>query len=117
MRKFIAITTQKEGFHAYPDAPEEVAFLRNLHRHLFKIRVEIEVTHGDRELEFFLVKRYVDSITSEIFALSLSCEDYAEKIIKKLSDKYKTAARFYFVSVSEDGENEGYAIYDERAQV
>ena len=37
--RYIFITDKFEGYHKYVDAPEEVAFLRNAHRHLFGVRV------------------------------------------------------------------------------
>ena len=66
---YIWITTSMEGFHAYPDAPDEVAFLRNRHRHLFHFRVYIEVFHDDREIEFFMFKRDVEKMIKFISCL------------------------------------------------
>lgn len=48
MKNYIWMTFEKEGFHCYPAAAtdpnlEDVKFLANLHRHLFKFRVYIEV--------------------------------------------------------------------------
>jgi len=59
VNKTIFITTSFEGVHCYPSAPEGVVFLRVPHRHIFGVRVEVEVYHDDRELEFILLKRKI----------------------------------------------------------
>ena len=68
-KSFIFVTFQKEGIHRYPAAatdpklatkrfgkPDEhwldVSFLADLHRHIFHFRVEMEVFHDDRDVEF-----------------------------------------------------------------
>ena len=43
VKKNIWVTFQKEGIHKYPDAPDEVDFLRYPHRHMFHFKVQIEV--------------------------------------------------------------------------
>jgi predicted glycosyltransferase involved in capsule biosynthesis len=94
-------TTRFEGFHRWPDAPDEVAFLRNRHRHVFHVRAEKAVSHDDRDVEFILLKRAVEA---EIKTVSLeeetetwSCERWASELLQRLQlDK---------VDVSEDGEN------------
>ena len=54
VKKSIWVTFQKEGIHKYPDAPDEVEFLRYPHRHIFKFKVQIDVEHDDRDIEFFI---------------------------------------------------------------
>lgn len=107
--KSIFITTQKEGYHCWPDAPDEVAFLRNLHRHMFGVKVSVQVFHDDRELEFILVKRFVNECLEEIFANAkerISCEEVATKLYRMVEAKYdKGAERYLVVTVDEDGEN------------
>ena len=34
----IYVKFTKEGIHCYPDAPEDVEFLKNPHRHIFHFR-------------------------------------------------------------------------------
>ena len=76
-KSFIFVTFQKEGIHRYPAAaserklatkrfgkPEEhwldVSFLADLHRHIFHFRVEMEVFHDDRDVEFIQAKRTIE---------------------------------------------------------
>ena len=61
-QKFIFVTFQKEGIHKYPDAPAGVEFLKYPHRHMFHFRVEIEVFHDDRDIEFILFKRELEGL-------------------------------------------------------
>lgn len=45
------------GFHHWPDAPHEVAYLRDRHRHVFHFEVEVPVFHNDRDTEFHMLKK------------------------------------------------------------
>lgn len=101
----IFVTFQKEGIHRYPDAPEGVEFLKHPHRHIFHFRVDIDVFHNDRDIEFILFKRELEALYS---AATLqvdhkSCEMLAEDLIDYISQKYP--GREVSVEVSEDGEN------------
>ena len=100
----IWITTQFEGIHAWPDAPEEVSFLSCPHRHMFHVKVEVSVTHDDREIEFILFKRWLDGVLSERYdEMAKSCEMMAKEIIELVREEW--GDRSIVVEVSEDGEN------------
>ena len=68
----IWVTFQKEGIHKYPAALEDpalatgdkydVSFLGYPHRHMFHFRVEIEVFHDDRDIEFIQFKRWLEEL-------------------------------------------------------
>lgn len=115
-RTYINVRGQYEGFHAYENAPDQVAFLKNSHRHIFKWRVTIQVFGTDRELEFFIVKSVLER---EILAYTRlksnlgSCEQQAEEILKGLVNAYGPH-RQYMVRVSEDGENDGFVMWHPR---
>lgn len=109
MLKVIYINTSFVGFHRWDNAPEEVSFLRDLHRHLFNVKVTIEVSHNDRDVEFFLLKKDVDFCIDRFDYASWlngklvwSCEMVAERLIRDLSLlEYKVVS----VEVNEDWEN------------
>ena len=103
MTNYIWITTSFEGFHKYPNAPEGVDFLKNLHRHIFHLKVFIEVFHDDRDIEFILFKRFVDTIPLEHNLNNMSCEMIADYIRDSIADKYPN--RKIKIEVSEDLEN------------
>lgn len=57
---------QVEGYHRYENAPEQVKYLRDLHRHVFHIKAKIQVNHNDRELEFIMVKHKLKSLMEDV---------------------------------------------------
>ena len=83
----VVVKTEIEGFHSFKDAPEEVAFLRNEHRHIFDITATLPETK-DRSLEFFIVKKALDDLCRVIFKEDLSCENYAKKVARALLTTY-----------------------------
>lgn len=107
----IWVTTQFEGFHRYPDAPEEVSFLRNDHRHLFKVKVWIQVTHDDRDIEFFIFKRQVESMLTGGQMNYKSCEMMSDDLFDQISALYPF--REVWIEISEDGENGSFKQYKE----
>ena len=110
MENYIWITTQFEGFHKYPAAPEGVEFLQYEHRHMFHLKIWIEVFHNDRDIEFILFKRYINSLIKENNMSYKSCEMISDELQKQISSKYPQ--RKIMIEVSEDGENGSYKTYD-----
>lgn len=112
-KKCIYIQTQKEGYHYWKNAPEEVSFLRYVHRHMFHIKIAISVIENDRELEFFLFKKDVVAIINYIWKIKklenstigapLSCEHIGTEIKSKLYELYPD--RYILIEISEDNEN------------
>ena len=106
MKRYIYITTQFEGIHRYENAPEEVSFLRNYHRHLFKIRLQVEVEHNERDIEFIMLKHAIDNYILQTYLdmmVNASCETIAETLIDYVKSSYPN--RKVICEVSEDGEN------------
>lgn len=109
LKRYIRVTDRYEGFHRYEDAPDQVAFLRESHRHMFHVEATIEVFHDDRELEFFMVKDVLKHQIVPFVSLSGnlgSCEQQAERILTGLKNTYGDK-RYMKVEVAEDGENGG----------
>ena len=109
-RRMIFVTFQKEGIHCYPAAATDpnligVEFLNWQHRHIFHFKVAIEVFHNDRELEFILVKRWLESLYSDkILELNhMSCEMISDGLYEVIATRYPN--RYIEITVSEDGEN------------
>ncbi len=115
MRTTVWVRHEFIGFHMWPEAPEEVAYLALPHRHLFKVEVEVTVSHGNRQVEFHMLKQDVMtycrvleaqmSCEGTLGTVSWSCEHIANNILEYL-DKYDV----FKVIVSEDGEC-GATIY------
>jgi len=106
----IWVTFQRAGFHRYPAASEDpgladVSYLGARHRHLFKFRVEIEIFHNDRELEFHQVLNYCESLYKDkhLEIDYKSVEMLADDLYLQLAKRYPDRAMT--IEVSEDGEN------------
>lgn len=108
----IWVTFQRKGYHFYPDPPEEVLYLKSRHRHLFKFRVEIQVFHDDREIEFHMFQNKIESwYDSGILELNhKSCEMMADELYQGIKEEYQSREipakkqRDLTIEVSEDGE-------------
>lgn len=120
-KSFIWVTFRKEGIHKYPAAltdPKlatgdeyDVSFLGHPHRHIFHFKVEIEVFHNDRDIEFIQFKRWLEKLYSEK-TLQLdykSCEMISDDLAEQINKKYPD--RDVIITVSEDGENGSEIIY------
>ena len=113
-KKSIFVTFQKEGLHRWPDAINfpGVEFLANEHRHMFHFRVDMEVFHDDREVEFILFKRELEKLYGD-GAMEIdykSCEMLGEELAKYIISHYP--GRQVKIEVSEDGENGAIIYYD-----
>lgn len=106
----IWVTFSAIGFHCYPMAPADVAYLRARHRHEFQFKVQIEVYHDERELEFHQFQRFCKGLfPDEASCSDKSCETMARELGAAIQAQYGTA-RMLMVEVSEDGEC-GSALY------
>lgn len=96
---------QVAGFHHWPDAPDHRSYLRDRHRHMFRVEVAAETTVS-REVEFHDL--YDDAFDSWVARWpeaehgSLSCEEIAQQLAARLPDRYDELR--LRIEVSEDGE-------------
>ena len=105
----IIVNLQVEGLHRWQDAMKvepKVGYLANLHRHMFHITAEKEVTHQDRDIEIILFKRSIyDYLQSQYFNGDYGCLDFdtmsCEMIASELLDEFDLDS----VLVLEDNEN------------
>jgi len=103
MRQIVWVTASFEALHRWPDAPIEVDFLQNLHRHIFHVRLEV-LTQSDRQVEFMMLKWELQDFLSGIRQNQgpTSCESFCTTILDEFNDKGYIVSK---VTVSEDGEN------------
>lgn len=104
MSATIYVTFSRAGFHRWPAAPAGRAYLRDLHRHLFKVRVDTVVMHDEREIEFHDLLDRAESLFEDIVSGApegKSCETMARQLADALRIFY---SRTFTVEVSEDGE-------------
>lgn len=117
----IWVRFQKEGIHKYPAAltdPKlatgdeyDVSFLGYPHRHIFHFKVEIEVFHDDRDIEFIQFKRWLEALYAN-GTLQLdykSCEMICDDLASQINNKYPN--RNLTITVSEDNENGATCSY------
>ena len=74
------------GFHHYPEAPDKVEFLKNNHRHTFRIRAGYSVEDSNREKEIFIQQDLLTEYLHESYGYpcifgSMSCEMIAEDLL------------------------------------
>jgi|TARA_R110000868_G_scaffold155583_2_gene381986 hypothetical protein len=120
--RMIWVTFQREGIHCYPSASTDpnlktndqfdVSFLANPHRHIFHFKVEIQVFHSDRDIEFIQFKRWLESLfaTQMLELNDKSCEMISDELYHVIANRYPD--RSIRITVSEDGENGATVQYN-----
>lgn len=95
----VVVKLEVEGVHHWPECPiEDVAFLRDKHRHMFHIAASKLVTHDDRDVEIIMLKRKITAYIGIIYDFGpKSCEMIAKELLEKFD--------LWSCSVLEDGEN------------
>lgn len=111
-RTVVYFRTKVEGFHYYEAAPEPVVFLKHRHRHMFGVRVDVRVTHDDRDVEFIIGKRLLELyLKCNPIDGPESCEMIARRVAHHFDENIGwSVAR---VEVDEDGENGAIITFDE----
>jgi hypothetical protein len=108
MLKMIWVTFQRKGFHRFDKAAisptlQDVNYLSYKHRHLFKFKVSIEVSHSDREIEFHQFLNWLESLYDGTLELDFkSCEMLADELAFIIGKRYNK--RKLIIEISEDGE-------------
>lgn len=109
LKHYIRVTVHFAGLHYWSKAEDPHAYLANPHRHTFIVTATKQVTHADRQIEFFafedeILKFIRDRwcLGSDVYLIDLdnySCEQIASEILTQfdLSECW----------VSEDGQHEG----------
>ncbi len=103
MTSTVVITTnQVEGFHAWPEAPASLGYLKDRHRHIFAIECEFAVSHDDRDIEIITQEHLVENFIRERHGIpamfgSMSCEAIAREILQSFQPSCLA------VTVREDG--------------
>lgn len=109
----VFVTAQIVGYHRWPEAPATTSYLTEDHRHLFGVKVELEVSDENRQVEYHALKRWLldaglawvgtNEWNERLFS-KMSCEMIAGRILHQLYVDWP-GSRWYQVTVDEDGEN------------
>lgn len=109
-KRWIWVTFSKVGLHHYPAANndptlKDVAYLGSPHRHKFGFKVQIQIFHNDRELEFHQFLNFCESIFGhDIIDINhKSVEMLADDLYAQIVVNYP--GRDVIINVDEDGEN------------
>lgn len=107
----VIATCKVPGWHAWANAPAEVSYLRDSHRHLFTFKVECPTNDPDREIEFHLMQSDVLAVVWGMYPHRpkphgvnfgfRSCESIAWEVGLELRTTFPITA----VEVWEDDEN------------
>ena len=120
-KRSIWVTFTKEGIHKYPAALDDpklatgdeydVSFLGYPHRHTFYFKVQIEVFHNYRDIEFIQFKRWLENLyKDDVLQLDYkSCEMISDDLYTQINNKYP--GRFVVIDVAEDNENGCQIVY------
>jgi len=104
IRSAVVVNLRHEAVHHWPACPiEDVAFLRDRHRHEFHIIASKVVSHDDRDVEIIMLKRSIKNYLKDKYGAdfgTLSCEQIARELM--------TTFGLLNCTVLEDGENGAY---------
>lgn len=86
-RTAIITTNCIEGFHAWPQAPAALGYLKDRHRHVFAIECEFAVSHDDRDIEIITQQHIIENFIRDRHGIpalfgSMSCEAIAREILQ-----------------------------------
>lgn len=108
------ITFRVEGIHSWPEAPTELRYLRDPHRHSFNFKISFP-QEKDRGIEFHQFKQYVEEVLRKSYGRTgphavfidfqdKSCEAIAQSLVRALLMSTRFYLPYVVVQVSEDGE-------------
>lgn len=100
-------TLQIEGIHNWPGCPfDEVAYLRDPHRHMFHIKAYKAVNHDDRDTEFIMLKRKIQlHFRHNYYETRLKCCLFGAMSCEMIARELIDAFGLTRCEVSEDNEN------------
>lgn len=98
----IFVRVRAPGWHNWPDAPPQRAYLSYRHRHMFHYEVSMVVEHNERDVEFHDLMDEVQRLLLTEWG-NWSCEKIATRLRSQLAALYGDE-RDIVVAVSEDGE-------------
>lgn len=128
MNRTVVVHFMKRGVHCYPAAATDpglatgdkydVSYLATPHAHDFWFRVEVGITHNDRDIEFIQMRMILEDLygDGQLQIGSRSCEMLAEELINQIVARW--GQRYVKVSVFEDAlqANGGTVEYNPKEQ-
>lgn len=114
----IIVSLQVAGIHSWPTCPlPDVDYLKSPHRHVFYIKGEKSVQHGDREVEIISLKNDILRGLKKIFPAYRSGEqelDFGPRSCEHIAAFIANQWELQMCEVLEDGENGArIVVYDD----
>lgn len=102
----IIARTQVEGIHRWRKCPlEEVSYLREYHRHIFKIEAIAFVSHGNRDIEFIQLSHQIKNyLTAHYYSDKYKCLFFDDKSCEMIAEELVKEFNLHQCEVNEDGE-------------
>lgn len=100
-------TFRMEGIHNWPSCPyDEVAYLRDPHRHMFHFKASVNVTHDDRDVEFIMLKHtLLEYMYENYWHDEHKCLHFGPMSCEMIARELMEVFELSQCEVSEDGEN------------
>lgn len=113
MKKVVFCTLSVEGIHCWQNCNiEEVSYLSYPHRHIFHFKCYVEVTHGDRDVEFIELKHHIQEYLHKTYWNErIRMMDFTDKSCEMLAEELIGGFGLCQCEVNEDNEN-GAILYD-----
>lgn len=105
--KYVYCQTRWQDLHQWKGAPDQVFYLRDLHRHEFQCKLWVEVSHDDRDVEFIMMKEWFDwCVVPKLKGMpsTKSCEMMCELVAELAFQEFPLVSKCK-VEISEDWEN------------
>lgn len=114
MKKYIEVKIDIEGLHCWENCDiEEVEYLKYLHRHTFGFLCRLEVSHGDRAVEFIEFKHKIkEYLGKKYYNPKYKCCDFTGQSCETLAEELVNGFNLSQCSVSEDNEFFGIIVRD-----
>jgi hypothetical protein len=91
----IEVSTTVSALHSWPGAPDRRDYLRTPHWHKFRISLEVEVGHSDRQVEFHDLREELEGYMGCYRGSGapqdwghMSCEMMAKQVFASFSHRY-----------------------------
>lgn len=105
-KKEVYCQLEFEAVHNWPGCPiEEVAYLRDPHRHTFHIKAHVQVDHNDRDQEFIVLKHEILKFLRAEYPSDVGCPDIGATSCEMLAQKLIEQFDLSRCEVNEDAEN------------
>lgn len=107
IQRQIVVKFQVEGVHCWPSCPiEEVAYLRNPHRHVFHFKCTKAVTHNDRDIEIIQLKHRMELyMATQYMDQTMNCCDFGSMSCEALAEELASVFDLNVCECLEDNEN------------